>query len=627
MSAPERLTGQIAGSDPAGHPLSVGQPLQAWPVTWLHTLCREHVPAASAGILLLRGLADQRFTAHAYWQVAPNADMAAYTALVEQAIKAGQATVRRLRADGSEASIGQGYGRVHIAHPFGDGQMVLGVVFIQVDCSSDADLSAALRQIEWATASPAQHQTAQLLTEARHAKELLAVSATLMQQGSHHEAAFVAVNELVSRLGCQRVSLGTVQGDGVSLLAVSRSAWFERSTPWAQKVEAAMDEVRRSRQALRWKTGGLALKWPAVAELGNYLNQHEAVAGAGDTELLIVPLERDGQYGSALVLERACPPSFTADEQAWVQAFGSVCGQLLEAARKADRSLWRHALDSLHSARLRLLGPGHYTWKVAGLALALVMMALTLVPVNYRILANTVIEGERQRVLAAPFQGFIAKALVRAGDQVKAGQVLAELDTRELRLEEARWLSEREQAASKLRDALARRELADSQILAAQVAQANAQLQLARTRIDKARIMAPFDALVINGDLSQLLGAPVEEGKTLFELAPTTGHRVVLKVDERDIAAVQLKQSGTLRLNGLPGQALAFQVSKITPVSSVEDGLNHFRVEATLADKVSALRPGLEGLGKIDAGQHSLIWIWTHRFTDWLRLSLWRHLP
>ena len=31
--------------------------------------------------------------------------------------------------------------------------------------------------------------------------------------------------------------------------------------------------------------------------------------------------------------------------------------------------------------------------------------------------------------------------------------------------------------------------------------------------------------------------------------------------------------------------------------------------------------------GKIEAGERSLLWIWTHRFTDWLRLKSWEWLP
>ena len=35
----------------------------------------------------------------------------------------------------------------------------------------------------------------------------------------------------------------------------------------------------------------------------------------------------------------------------------------------------------------------------------------------------------------------------------------------------------------------------------------------------------------------------------------------------------------------------------------------------------------MTGSGKIEIGERRLLWIWTHRFTDWLRVGLWRWLP
>jgi hypothetical protein len=35
----------------------------------------------------------------------------------------------------------------------------------------------------------------------------------------------------------------------------------------------------------------------------------------------------------------------------------------------------------------------------------------------------------------------------------------------------------------------------------------------------------------------------------------------------------------------------------------------------------------MEGIGKIDIAQRRLIWIWTHRAFDWLRLFVWSWLP
>jgi multidrug resistance efflux pump len=139
--------------------------------------------------------------------------------------------------------------------------------------------------------------------------------------------------------------------------------------------------------------------------------------------------------------------------------------------------------------------------------------------------------------------------------------------------------------------------------------------------------VAPYDGIVVSGDLSQQIGSPVEQGKVLFEVAPATGHRVILQVDERDIVRLSVGQPGELVLSGLPGDKMPFTVRQITPVSTAQDGRNFFRVEAQLAADASRVRPGMEGIGKVEVGRERLIWAWTHGFTDWLRLAVWNWTP
>jgi len=74
----------------------------------------------------------------------------------------------------------------------------------------------------------------------------------------------------------------------------------------------------------------------------------------------------------------------------------------------------------------------------------------------------------------------------------------------------------------------------------------------------------------------------------------------------------------------LPDKTLPFQVLRITPVATTKEGRNFFDVEATLTSaSQSALRPGLEGVAKINAGNRPFIWIWTHRGLDAVRMALW----
>ncbi|RPI43732.1 MAG: HlyD family secretion protein, partial [Betaproteobacteria bacterium] len=161
----------------------------------------------------------------------------------------------------------------------------------------------------------------------------------------------------------------------------------------------------------------------------------------------------------------------------------------------------------------------------------------------------------------------------------------------------------------------------------AQINQAEAQLQLIDEKLLRARITAPFDGVVVSGDLSQLLGTPVEQGKVLFEIAPLDAYRIILKVDERDVAHLVVGQKGELALSGIPGARLPFSVARITPVSTAEEGRNYFRVEANMEAAAERLRPGMEGVGKVSIGERRLMWIWTHKLIDWLRLSFWTWMP
>ena len=113
----------------------------------------------------------------------------------------------------------------------------------------------------------------------------------------------------------------------------------------------------------------------------------------------------------------------------------------------------------------------------------------------------------------------------------------------------------------------------------------------------------------------------------LYEVAPTDKYRVVLKVDDRDIGLVSLGQRGQLKLSGIPDQTIAITIDRLTPVSATEEGRNYFRVEAVMDNHSDLMRPGMEGISKVEIGRVKLLWIWTRRLVDWLRLFVWNRLP
>jgi multidrug resistance efflux pump len=205
--------------------------------------------------------------------------------------------------------------------------------------------------------------------------------------------------------------------------------------------------------------------------------------------------------------------------------------------------------------------------------------------------------------------------------------VLGALDASELALERRKWLARREQHARELRAAMAAHDGSRIPALRAQVDQAEAEVALQEELLKRTELVAPFDGIVARGDWTQSLGSPVARGDVLFEIAPLDRYRVILEVDERDIGDVRPGSKGVLTLSALPSESSSVVVERITPVATAEDSRNFFRVEARLEGDAAALRPGMEGVGKIRAGWRRIAWIWSHSITDWLRLWLWARLP
>jgi multidrug efflux pump subunit AcrA (membrane-fusion protein) len=329
----------------------------------------------------------------------------------------------------------------------------------------------------------------------------------------------------------------------------------------------------------------------------------------------------------ALTLEYPANRSPDPEHITLGQQVAALLGPILDAKRREERWIVRKVWDALRTQASELFTPDHPGRKLVAGAAATLVLILTLVPASYRISAPARLEGTVQRAVVAATDGYIAESRTRAGDVVKQGEVLGALDDTELKLERRKWLGRRAQVAKQYRAALASHDRAQVNIVLAQLAQADAEVALLDEQLLRTQLVAPFDGIVARGDLSQSLGSPVERGEVLFEVAPLDRYRIILEVDERKISDVELGQPGELTLSAIPGESLPLRVERITPVATPEDARNFFRVEAGLKKAPKRLRPGMEGVGKIEVGRRSLLWIWTHSLVDWFRLWAWKRLP
>ena len=514
----------------------------------------------------------------------------------------------------------RGPGRHAIAAPvLTDGRVAAAVVLIAARGADDQwqRLQGELQWgLGWVEAWQRQRELKAQHTGLAQARQALDMLALLAGHERADDACVALATELARAGGCDRVALGLVRRGRVRLSALSHAATFEPRSALAATLEAAMAEAVEQRAPLTW---------PALGDRDRSLLVNAQQALAGGHAALTVPIVAGGRAVGAVCWQ--LPQALLTHEFiAQGEAMAVVLAPLL--ARLHDQSRWWAGRGPalLARATAALADRRRPGFAVLALLGGAGLLALALVETTYHVPARALLEGRLQRVIAAPYEGFVAEAPARAGQTVAKGALLARLDDRDLVLERARLRSESAQQQHKLDEALARHERAELALQAALQAETQARLAQVEERLVRTRITAPFDGVLVSGDLSQALGAPVEQGRTLFELAPLDGYRVVLKVDERDIRAVQPGQRGRLLLAGMAGESLPFTVRHVS-VATAEEGRNLFRVEADLDRPEPSLRPGMEGVGKIAAGQRTWPWIWSHRALDWLRLTLWRTLP
>jgi RND family efflux transporter MFP subunit len=582
--------------------------------SWLVLQCRM-IPDVSGAVAVFEPFIEEGRGATVGWPEGRPAPQD-LTAIAQQAA-ASRSPVMVSRGPGDGGSEGSG---LAVACPLICAGRVIGGVAVQARAMPEAQRNAVVQLLEWGGA-----WLELLLTQERPADPagLPAVLDTVVGCLQHDrlEAASTAVaTELAQRLGCERVSVGLLRRRRLRLLALSHNAHFEPRANLVRHIEAAMEEAL--------DLGTMVTYPPPVSELEGAAAAHGRLAeDAGAENLCTVPLMGRDRPMGALTLERSAERPFDAGTLAHCEGVALAIGPILDMMRREERPLPLRLGDHLAVLARRVLGPRELRLKLVLVALIAAAAFLDLAAGEYRVTAPAMLEGKVQRAVVAPFDGYIAVAHARAGETVQVGDVLAELDDKDLRLERRRRRSEREELLKQFRKALAGLDHSEARILRTQVEQAQAQLALLDEQLARTRLTAPFDGVIISGDLSRSLGTPVQRGQVLFEVAPLDDYRVVIEVDERDIRDVTEGQHGYLTLSATPGERLNLTVRNVSAISRTEEGNAAFRVEAQLEAPPAALRPGMQGIGKIVIGKRKLAWIWTRRLVGRLQLWLWSWWP
>jgi len=574
----------------------------------------------NSGVVLLGSAEEDRpYVLAASWPEGPG-DFKHLAEVAERSLKEKRGLALKRQSGGPDTSRAS----YDLAYPVHVAGRIFGVVALDIESRSEGALRDAMRELQWGSAWMEVLCHRNLSSKDTAPAERLQTVASLLSQAvtpkSFHGAAVALVTAMATRFECDRVSIGFLKRGSIRVEAMSHAGQFGQDTNLVRAIDAAMNEAMDQNSSIVFPDppNRKAVATRAHAKLAR---------DSGNGSLCSVPLPGRDRIVGVITLERAGSIPFDDETVTICESLAGLVGPTLETHRRDDRWLIRKAWDSGVKTLGMVIGPSHIAAKLLVVALIAVIFLLSRATGTYRITADTVLEPSAQLSVATAFDGYIRTAPVRAGDIVKTGDELATLDDREYQLERTRWQSQQDQSQRQYHEALGNGNASQAQIFLAQVSQSRAQVELLNEQIARTRIKSPFDGVIVIGDLSQSLGVPVQRGQVLFQIAPLDSYRVILQVDERDIADVTTEQKGQLVLSGSPNDPLPFKVRRITPVSTASEGRNYFRVEAELDSAPERLKPGMEGVGKIEVDNRLIVWIWTHEAMDWLRLKIWNWVP
>jgi len=455
-------------------------------------------------------------------------------------------------------------------------------------------------------------QTAYLQSGFDRATILIDLFTRTSKANEFREAVTIICDEMRDLTGCMRVAIGIGTSAGVKIYGMSGSGGVEHGSHSTALLAAAM------RESIGVKSNTI---WPERRDILKALtpaSQEQLLQTLTAGEVLTVPLRPTPKADAigAWCFLWSPDTTFTLREVELIEAATPHVTALLELCRESQPR-------GIYGAVRRFRKTASKFKKTAAFMIPLIALVAMAIPVPNRIGADCRLQPTRARQVAAPFQGLLERTYVKPGDVVEQGQVLAELDGKEVRWRLAEASARREGKLKERDQALADRNVSATQLAQRQADSLTLEVELLKYQRDNLEIKAPIAGTILSGNLERSEGVPVQTGQKLFDLAPIEQLELEISVPDAEVSRVRAGQTVYFRLESQTSFGYKSELAEVYPISELYNDRNVFVCLAMVDNTAGQLRPGMRGKARISADARPLGWILFHRLWDFFRLQAW----
>ena len=461
-------------------------------------------------------------------------------------------------------------------------------------------------------------QSEQSQIVAQSHQHVLQLATAVATAEGFESAAMNLCNELSTRTGATRVALGWIKGHDVEVKALSHTEQFDKRQELVKTLEKAMEECIDQEEPVQFDAQGGGTQNVSRAA-------QELARAEGGNVVLTLPLRRRAEVVGAVTLE--FPPTHKLTPQASTGlsvAVDLLAPQLFDRYQN-DRWLITKVGLSAEDLGKKIVGPQHTLAKSLVILGALALIFICVFSPMYHVSAPFQFEASNKQKLMVPFDGQIKDVFVLPGNSVKKGQILISMDTSQLQLQLNKVKGDISRDEVNTHKYRAQGKEADAEAADNELISDNALAEYYQEQIDQGVLRAPFDGVVLTGerDLMDERNAPKKMGDELLTVAANNGLRAKLSVSDPDIQQLKVGLHGKLATTALPADRYNFTVDRIVPTPVVQEGDNTFTVYGHLDQTSPTWQPGMAGEARIEIKPRPLVWIWTHKFFDYVRFKLW----
>ena len=371
---------------------------------------------------------------------------------------------------------------------------------------------------------------------------------------------------------------------------------------------------------------GAASVWPPLdstaadgaddaAAIRDGLHAHRKLAGS-DRFVVAVPIRdvSDRPIATLIYTGRRVAPSTIAASVRFAVAAATPLAEAWSVCHRAEKPAVLRCIDRIQTMPLAR--------RIAWACSITALLAAAWIPVPYRIAADALATPVQRRYAVAPEDGLLMQTLVRPGDVVTAGQVIAEMDGRALQWDLTGLIADRDRAIKQRDKHLAAKSTAESVQAALEVDRIAARIDAIRLRQTRLTLSSPIDGIVIDGPDQPRINQPVASGDVIYQIAPLRRMTMELSIDADVVDRVRPGATGALTFDG-GDQRVDITIDRIRPASEIRDENNVFVAQCEVDNTDGHLRVGMRGRVKLDAGRRPLHWVLLHRMWHNLRRAWW----